>query len=555
MSKSTVGISDCKNEKEGWILTTWTDQQWTYVFRHKDKRIRAYIAAQAIYAAKNDKIWYDVIDRLSFWDQLQRSGFRAGNITVSCNADHASSVAAIVRGAGTILNNVKILSHVTPNMTARNAKDMLTKGGFSYTNDQGYVLSDGYLQAGDILWKQSHMAIVTGNGRDYLEDAGNNGLGQFLDTVNAHLGEDNVWTRAMLGEDVLLPNQAWDAAYITACAKQNGLIDVVFAESTNSKGLIDKSVKKGLGKFYNGPANGNTKERPKVGDVIAFTYKEGVEVSHVGVVTNVHKDDITVISGDVEHKVDSSTVQRTWKSIRGYYRPSWPDDAFSGSSVDPGDWIGDSSADLYYDRKLSLVREVGYTNDSGNRSLGGGKYRLGVVNYTQLLEIMGMSEGGMGGEGGTIGEGLSDIDLAAFTELGDVGGIQESLGQLALAQVGKAYVSGSKGPNAFDCSGLISYLYSQHGMTVGTSTAGILSVGKANNTIVMNSRNYNINSLAIGDIIITSSASSPTGRHAVMYLGNGKVISASGVKTGVVTRNVTNNAASILGVVRPLLRR
>lgn len=554
MSKSNVGVSDCKSEKEGWIMTTWSDQQWTYVFRHSDRRIRAYIAAQAVYAANNNNIWYDVTDRLSFWDQLLRSGLRAGNIKTKCNADHASAVAALVRGAGTVCNNVKILSHVLPNMTARTAKDMLVKGGFKYTNNQGYVLSDGYLKAGDILWKQSHMAIVTGDGKDYNEDAGNNGIGQFLDTVNSHIGEDNSWTRAMLGKDALLPNQAWDAAYISACAKQNGLIDVVFAESTNSKGLIDKSVKKGLGKFYNGPANGNYEEVPKVGDVVAFTYKEGVEVSHVGVVTNVHKEDVTVVSGDVERKVDSSIVKRTFKSIRGYYRPAWPDSAFDGNAYDPGDWIGDSSADLYFDRDLSLVREVGYTDDSGERSISGGKYKLGVVNYTQLLELMGIGEsvGGMGE--GMMGMGLTSDQLAMFTELGDVGGIQESIANLALAQVGKDYVSGSKGPNAFDCSGLVSYVYSQHGITVGTSTAGILDVGKANNTIVMNNTNYNASNLAVGDIIVTSSSSSPSGRHAVMYVGNGKVVSASGKSVGVVTRDVTTSGSSVLGVVRPLLK-
>ena len=146
MATSKVGISDCKNTEEGWILTQWSDQQWTYLIRHSDRRIRAYIAAQGIYAANNPKIGYDPGDRTSFWDQLLIFGFRSGNITNQCYADSASAVAALVRGAGTVLNNAKILSHVMPTMTIRDAVETLKLAGFSYTNEQGYLLSDGFLK-------------------------------------------------------------------------------------------------------------------------------------------------------------------------------------------------------------------------------------------------------------------------------------------------------------------------------------------------------------------------------------------------------------------------
>lgn len=547
MAKSKVTLSDCKNSQEGWILTPWTDQQWTYLFRHSNKRVRAYISTQATGAAKNDNIGYDVLNRTSFWDNLMIFGFRASNIKVKCGADHASSVAAIVRGAGTILNDAKILSNVLPNMTARNAKDMLTKAGFSCTNDQGYLLSDGYLQAGDILWKQGHMCIVVANGQELLSDKGTNGLSQFLDTVKSHLGEDNAWTRAMMGKDVLLPNQAWDAAYISACAKQNGLIGSAFVESTNSGKLIEGSVKSGYGKFVKGPADGDDEATPKVGDVIAFTYKEGQKYSHVGVVVNVHKDDVTVISGDVEKTVDSSVVRKSFKSIRGYYRPFWSDLGIDGGDYDPGDWIGESLADLYYDTSLALIREVGYMEDDGTKKLDGGKYRLSVVNYTQLAASGGFGEG-------LSFPGLSDEELAKFTELHGAGGIQREIGELALSLVGKPYAYGSKGPTAFDCSGLVSYIYNSVGISVGSSTDGMLSVGKANGTCVMNKNNYNISNLTIGDMIVTTSASSPSGRHVVIYVGNGKVVSASGKEVGVVARDVTTNANSIIGVVRPLLK-
>ncbi len=44
--------------------------------------------------------------------------------------------------------------------------------------------------------------------------------------------------------------------------------------------------------------------------------------------------------------------------------------------------------------------------------------------------------------------------------------------QLALHQVGKAYIWGAKGPEAFDCSGLMTWVYAQIGVTIPQGTAG-----------------------------------------------------------------------------------
>ncbi len=44
--------------------------------------------------------------------------------------------------------------------------------------------------------------------------------------------------------------------------------------------------------------------------------------------------------------------------------------------------------------------------------------------------------------------------------------------QLALGQVGKPYVWGAKGPEQFDCSGLVSWLYAQIGIPIPLGTAG-----------------------------------------------------------------------------------
>ncbi|HEU4324848.1 MAG TPA: C40 family peptidase, partial [Roseiflexaceae bacterium] len=44
--------------------------------------------------------------------------------------------------------------------------------------------------------------------------------------------------------------------------------------------------------------------------------------------------------------------------------------------------------------------------------------------------------------------------------------------EIALAQVGKPYIWGAKGPNAFDCSGLATWAYAQIGIRIPQGTAG-----------------------------------------------------------------------------------
>jgi cell wall-associated NlpC family hydrolase len=48
----------------------------------------------------------------------------------------------------------------------------------------------------------------------------------------------------------------------------------------------------------------------------------------------------------------------------------------------------------------------------------------------------------------------------------------ERIVQLALEQVGKRYVWGAKGPEQFDCSGLVAWLYGQIGLRIPQGTAG-----------------------------------------------------------------------------------
>ena len=80
----------------------------------------------------------------------------------------------------------------------------------------------------------------------------------------------------------------------------------------------------------------------------------------------------------------------------------------------------------------------------------------------------------------------------------------------ALAQVGKPYLWGARGPDAFDCSGLMQFAYRSIGLEIGANTgeqAGRLERIPASN-------------LKPGDII------QPNPGHTVMWVGNGTIVHA-----------------------------
>jgi cell wall-associated NlpC family hydrolase len=83
----------------------------------------------------------------------------------------------------------------------------------------------------------------------------------------------------------------------------------------------------------------------------------------------------------------------------------------------------------------------------------------------------------------------------------------------AMSKLGKPYVYGATGPNAFDCSGLVGWAYKQVGVTLPRTSAAQSRVGKP----VAKS------DLRPGDLVFFYSPVS----HVAMYIGNGKVVHAS----------------------------
>ncbi len=93
---------------------------------------------------------------------------------------------------------------------------------------------------------------------------------------------------------------------------------------------------------------------------------------------------------------------------------------------------------------------------------------------------------------------------------------------------GCGYKYSSKGPDKFDCSGLVYYVLKNFGITFGHSTSTYNTVEKAKEfgTVIKD-----MSKAKEGDIVAWNG-------HAAIYLGNGKCIHAMNERKGVIINNV-----------------
>ncbi|MFI1105374.1 C40 family peptidase [Streptomyces melanogenes] len=96
----------------------------------------------------------------------------------------------------------------------------------------------------------------------------------------------------------------------------------------------------------------------------------------------------------------------------------------------------------------------------------------------------------------------------------------------ALAQVGKAYVSGATGSSAYDCSGLVQAAYRQVGIDLPRVSQDQSATG----------RQVSLSNLQAGDILYWGGSGSAY--HVAIYVGGGKFVGAQNSSTGVVERSM-----------------
>lgn len=171
-------ISNCGHDERGkysggkagdqtgteWQVINWYNRPWKCVLRHPDAATRKLIAQMAKAAAVNNMVGYCQSHRGTFWTNLADSNFDPAQITVPCEADCSSGVAAIVKGAGYRLKNEK-LKNVSTACYTGNLRAALKAAGFEVLTDKKYLTSDAYLLEGDILLNDgAHVATNLTNG-------------------------------------------------------------------------------------------------------------------------------------------------------------------------------------------------------------------------------------------------------------------------------------------------------------------------------------------------------------------------------------------------------
>ena len=119
-----------------------------------------------------------------------------------------------------------------------------------------------------------------------------------------------------------------------------------------------------------------------------------------------------------------------------------------------------------------------------------------------------------------------------FTTEAIVTSVAPSLGQAvvdeAMKHVGKAYVYGAMGPNAFDCSGFTSYVYRQLGYSLNRVAAD-----QASNGVYVEKSD-----LQPGDLVLFNNRGTSYIGHVGIYIGNNKMVHASTSTTGVIVTDL-----------------
>ena len=116
--------------------------------------------------------------------------------------------------------------------------------------------------------------------------------------------------------------------------------------------------------------------------------------------------------------------------------------------------------------------------------------------------------------------------IAPVTVAGPVSNAAAVALAFAMAQVGKAYVWGGNGPNAYDCSGLTTAAYKAAGITIPRTSYAQWTIGTP----------VTLANLKPGDLVFYYSGIS----HVGMYIGNGRIVNAENPTVGVVTTGVTS---------------
>lgn len=142
-----------------WQIISWYNRPWNCVIRFENQQVAQMIADIARAAAKNDLIGYDQNQRTTYWQHLKASNYDPAQITVACEADCSSGVAANVKATGYRLG-IQALKDVSVDAYTGNLRAALKAAGAIVLTASKYLTSDKYLLPGDIMLYEGHHTAI-----------------------------------------------------------------------------------------------------------------------------------------------------------------------------------------------------------------------------------------------------------------------------------------------------------------------------------------------------------------------------------------------------------
>lgn len=141
-------------------VRSWYNRPWSAVYRPKSQAVGDMIADIARKAANNDKIGYDQMQRITYYNRLRDANWHPENITSKCETDCSASSAAAVIAAGHRLG-ISALTDVSSSAYSGNiGSELMDTGQFTKLTASKYTGSSAYLLPGDILVYTGHHVAV-----------------------------------------------------------------------------------------------------------------------------------------------------------------------------------------------------------------------------------------------------------------------------------------------------------------------------------------------------------------------------------------------------------
>lgn len=172
-------------------VRSWYNRPWSCVYRPKSQAVGDMIADIARKAANNDKIGYDQMQRITYYNRLRDANWHPENITSRCETDCSASSAAAVIAAGHRLG-ISALTNVSSSAYSGNiGSELMGTGQFTKLTASKYTGSSAYLLPGDILVYTGHHVAVNldaGGSASYTPSSSSGGLDSVSTTTKAPTG-------------------------------------------------------------------------------------------------------------------------------------------------------------------------------------------------------------------------------------------------------------------------------------------------------------------------------------------------------------------------------